>query len=206
MSVMGKTITCSRYFGRRIKVEAMTSSHDPSQADSLDARLDALEDRIARSEARLAAAEDELAILRILGAYSPRVDSGDAEGVAGLWTDDGVYDVDTGRLDGHAGLVDMVTGDAHQGLIAHGCGHVPSLPVVLLDGDRAVATGYTQLVVRSSKPGRYTVLRVTASRWELERRGDVDAPDRGWRVVLRTARAVTDDGEGRALLGRSREV
>ena len=33
-----------------------------------------------------------------------------------------------------------------------------------------------------------------------------DAPDRGWRVVLRTARAVTDDGEGRALLGRSREV
>ena len=59
--------------------------------------------------------------------------------------------------------------------------------------------------VRSSKPGRYTVVRVTASRWELERRGSVDAPDRGWRVVLRTARAMTDDGEGRALLGRSRE-
>ena len=63
-------------------------------------------------------------------------------------------------------------------------------PVVLLDGDRAVATGYTQLVVRSSRTGRYTVMRVTASRWELERRGRVDAPDRGWRVVLRTARAA----------------
>ena len=109
-------------------------------------------------------------------------------------------------LDGHGDLVEMVTGEAHQGLIHHGCGHVPSLPLVLVDGDRAVATGYTQLVVRSSKPGRYTVLRVTASRWELERRGDADAPDRGWRVVLRTARAVTDDGEGRALLGRSREI
>lgn len=173
----------------------MTSSPD---TDALTRRLDAL-------EARVGTAEDELAILRLLAAYSPRVDSGDAEGVADLWTSDGVYDVDTGRLEGHDGLVEMVEGEAHQGLIAHGCGHVPSLPVVLLDGDEAVATGYTQLVVRSSRPGRYTVLRVTASRWELERVGPVDAPDRGWRVVLRTARAVTDDGEGRALLGRSRE-
>lgn len=184
---------------------AMTSSSEALSLDSLDARLAALEARLTDTHDRLAAAEDELAILRILAAYSPRVDSGDAEGVAELWTEDGVYDVDTGRLEGHDGLVEMVTGDAHQGIIAHGCGHVPSLPVVLLNGDRAVATGYTQLVVRSSKPGRYTVVRVTASRWELERRGSVDAPDRGWRVVLRTARAMTDDGEGRALLGRSRE-
>ncbi|UVE94060.1 nuclear transport factor 2 family protein [Dietzia sp. B32] len=183
----------------------MTSSSEASRLDSLETRLTSLETRLNDTHARLATAEDELAILRLLAAYSPRVDSGDAEGVAELWTEDGVYDVDTGVLEGHAGLVEMVHGDAHQGLIAHGCGHVPSLPVVLLDGDHAVATGYTQLVVRSSRPGRYTVLRVTASRWELERRGRVDAPDRGWRVVLRTARAVTDDGEGRALLGRSRE-
>lgn len=183
----------------------MTSSSEASRLDSLEARLTSLESRLGDAHARLATAEDELAILRILAAYSPRVDSGDAEGVAELWTEDGVYDVDTGVLNGHEGLIEMVRGDAHQGLIAHGCGHVPSLPVVLLDGDRAVATGYTQLVVRSSKPGRYTVLRVTASRWELERRGPVQAPDRGWRVVLRTARAVTDDGEGRQLLARSRE-
>ena len=183
----------------------MTPSSTTPNLDAVDARLASVEARIARTERRLATAEDELAILRILAAYSPRVDSGDAEGVAELWTEDGVYDVDTGVLNGHEGLIEMVRGDAHQGLIAHGCGHVPSLPVVLLDGDRAVATGYTQLVVRSSKPGRYTVLRVTASRWELERRGPVQAPDRGWRVVLRTARAVTDDGEGRQLLARSRE-
>lgn len=183
----------------------MTSPSDTAGLDALAARLASVEARIDQTEGRLGAAEDELAILRILGSYSPRVDAGDAEGVAELWTSDGVYDVDTGRLDGHEGLKEMVNGDAHQGLIAHGCGHVPSLPVVMLSGDRAVATGYTQLVVRSSRPGRYTVLRVTASRWELERRGPVDAPDRGWRVVLRTARAVTDDGEGRELLARSRE-
>lgn len=176
-----------------------------SRLDALEARMAEAEARTDRAESRLGLAQDELAVLRILGAYSPRVDSGDAEGVAGLWTSDGVYDVDTGVLDGHEGLEEMVRGDDHQGLIAHGCGHVPSLPVVLLDGDRAVATGYTQLVVRSSRPGRYTVLRVTASRWELERRGSADDPDRGWRVVLRTARALTDDGEGRALLGRSRQ-
>lgn len=183
----------------------MTSSPDTDRLNALEARLASTEARISDTLTRLDAAQDELAVLRILAAYSPRVDSGDAEGVAELWTEDGVYDVDTGVLEGHQGLTEMVRGDAHQGLIAHGCGHVPSLPLVLIDGDRAVATGYTQLVVRSSKPGRYTVLRVTASRWELERRGSADAPDRGWRVVLRTARAVTDDGEGRALLARSRE-
>lgn len=184
-------------------MDLMISPSEASRLDALESRLAATEHRLDAAEAGLTLAADELAIMRILAAYSPRVDSGDAEGVAGLWTQDGVYDVDTGLLEGHTGLEEMVRGDAHQGLIAHGCGHVPSLPLVLLDSDRAVATGYTQLVVRSSKPGRYTVLRVTASRWELERRGPVDAPDRGWRVVLRTARAVTDDGEGRALLGRS---
>lgn len=191
--------------GRLISVEVMTSPPDTARLDALETRLADAEARIADTQGRLDAAQDELAVLRILAAYSPRVDSGDADGVAELWTSDGVYDVDTGVLEGHEGLIEMVRGDAHQGLIAHGCGHVPSLPVVLIGGDRAVATGYTQLVVRSSRPGRYTVLRVTASRWELERRGPVDAADRGWRVVLRTARAVTDDGEGRRLLGRSRE-
>lgn len=183
----------------------MIDGSDTARLDALEARLTSTETGLATARAELARAADELAVLRLLASYSPRVDSGDAEGVAELWTDDGVYDVDTGVLEGHEGLREMVHGDAHQGLIAHGCGHVPGLPVVLLDGDRAVATGYTQLAVRSSRPGRYTVMRVTASRWELERRGRVDAPDRGWRVVLRTARAVTDDGEGRALLGRSRE-
>lgn len=175
------------------------------ESDSTAARLDALEARLDRAESGLARAEDELAIIRIIAAYSPLVDSGDAEGTAGLWTEDGVYDVDTGVLDGRAGIAEMVHSEAHQGLIHHGCGHVPGLPTVLLDGDRAVATGYSQLVVRSSRPGRYTVLRVTASRWEFARTGDVAAPDRGWRVVHRTARAVTDDGEGRTLLGRVRE-
>ena len=52
--------------------------------DALDARLASVEARIDQTEGRLAAAEDELAILRILGSYSPRVDSGDAEGVAAV--------------------------------------------------------------------------------------------------------------------------
>src|SRR5699024_2080062 len=118
---------------------------------------------------------------------------------------DGVYDVETGRLDGHDGLVEMVRSDDHQGIFAHGCGHVPSLPVVLVDGDRAVATGYTQLVVRFSRPGRFTVLRVAARRREVGSCGRREAADRGWRVVLGSARVMGDDGEGRAVLGRSGE-
>ena len=43
---------------------------------------------------RVTALEDKLAILELMTAYGPAIDSGSADAVARLWTEDGVYDVE----------------------------------------------------------------------------------------------------------------
>jgi SnoaL-like domain len=55
------------------------------------------EERIAALEQRLLRVEDELAIGRLMASYGPLVDAGDADAVAGLWAEDGEYDVE-GRI------------------------------------------------------------------------------------------------------------
>ncbi len=63
---------------------------------------------------RVTALEDKLAILELMTAYGPAIDSGSADAVARLWTEDGVYDVDTGVMRGHAAITAMVQSQAHQ--------------------------------------------------------------------------------------------
>lgn len=151
-------------------------------------------DRLEDLDSRLRAREDEAEILRLIAGYFPAVDSGRADEVASIWEPDGVYDVDTGVLNGRDEIAAMVRGDDHQGLIGHGSAHLCGLPEVRVDGDTAVATGHSLLVVRSSRPGRYTVMRATANRWELRRSDD------GWRVTRRIARVLAEDGSGRDVL------
>lgn len=155
-----------------------------------------MEDRIAALEARLQRLEDELAIIRLVTEYSPRVDSGSAEEVAALWTQDGRYDYEAGQPDliGRDGIRAMVRSDAHQGLIHSGVAHVTTTPRVHLDGDRAVATGYS-LLIRHDPEGRgYRVARCSANRWELVRDGDT------WRAVRRVNRLLDGSDEARELL------
>ncbi|GEE00742.1 hypothetical protein nbrc107696_11880 [Gordonia spumicola] len=153
-----------------------------------------LEERLAAVEARLRAAEDRLAIMDLVYSYGPAVDTGSAEGTAAVFTVDGVYDVDTGLLAGAAAISDMVNGDAHQGLVARGCGHLMTAPQITLDGDAATVRSYSQLVVPRSSDRGYAVARLTANRWDLVR------TDAGWRVARRTARLVDGSSRARDLL------
>ncbi|NLU81640.1 nuclear transport factor 2 family protein [Rhodococcus sp. HNM0569] len=127
-------------------------------------------------------------------AYGPAVDSGSAEAVARLWTEDGVYDVDTGVMRGHDQIVAMVQSAAHQNWIGGGCGHVLEPGHILVDGDTAVATGKSQLIIHNAETGGFDVRRVTASRWELVR------IDGEWKVTRRTARLLDGRAEARELL------
>jgi ketosteroid isomerase-like protein len=61
------------------------------------------EDRIAALEQRLRRVEDELAIGRLMASYGPLVDAGDADAVAGLWAEDGEYDVEGWHMRSRAG-------------------------------------------------------------------------------------------------------
>jgi hypothetical protein len=73
------------------------------------------EERLARLETRLLRLEDELAITRLVASYGPLVDAGEAEAVAGLWADDGAYDVEGWQMTSRADIRAMVESDGHQG-------------------------------------------------------------------------------------------
>lgn len=148
-------------------------------------------DRIAALERRLDAAEDELAIIRLVASYGPRVDCGRPDLAPRLMADDGFYDVRGGRFDRGA-FAAMLGGDEHQGLVATGIAHVMGLPWVRVDGDRAVAVNCTQLY-RKTGDG-YAVFSVAQNVWKLERKAD------GWKIVERFNRLIGDDDAARALL------
>ncbi|MEV5388952.1 nuclear transport factor 2 family protein [Nocardia farcinica] len=143
---------------------------------------------------RVEAMEDRWQILELLSAYGPAVDSGSADVAADLWLDDGVYDVDSGMLRGRAGLRAMIEGDMHQGFIRNGSAHLMGLPHIVLDGDRAIVTGHSQLVLKVSDGPEFAVARITANRWELVK------IDGRWRVERRIARLLDGRAEARALL------
>ncbi|MDL9938062.1 nuclear transport factor 2 family protein [Gordonia sp. ABSL1-1] len=144
-----------------------------------------MNDRLAALEARLGALEDERAIRDLISSYGPLVDDGAADEVAGLWSADGVYDVDGYRMEGRGEIAEMVRSDPHRTLIARGCAHFQGPVHVTVSGDAATAAGYSLLIVH--RPDGFGVARATAHHWELSRSAD------GWEAVARTSRAL--DGE-----------
>ncbi|WP_100497437.1 nuclear transport factor 2 family protein [Geodermatophilus chilensis] len=151
-----------------------------------------LEARVAALEERLLRLEDERAVARVVAAYGPLVDGGDAERVAELWEPAGVYDVDELLMTGRAQIEAMVRSSAHQGWIAGGCAHVVGPPHVTVTGDAAVAVCHSLMVVHQD--GVFVVRRATANRWRLRRGAE------GWRVVERTNRVLDGRDEAPELL------
>lgn len=149
---------------------------------------------VAQLAERLQLVEDKLAIMHIVSGYGPAVDSGSAEAVAGIWTADGVYDVDTGSMTGPAEIEAMVRSRSHQGYIHGGCAHLVGPPHIQIDGDTAVATCHSQLVLRDTEQGVNRVARITANRWEFAR------IDGEWKVTVRTNRLLDGRPEAREIL------
>lgn len=150
------------------------------------------DDRLDRLEARVQALEDELAIVRLVASYGPLVDAGEAEAVAGLWSEDGTYDVEGWNMTSQADIRGMVESDGHQGLIGGGCSHFLGPAHVVLDGDTAVAVCESILV--RHRDGGYSVRRAGANQFTLHREPG------GWRIKHRTTRALDGSTEARALL------
>jgi uncharacterized protein (TIGR02246 family) len=132
--------------------------------------------------ARVTRLEDELAIHRVLLRYGLAADVGDADAAAATFTEDGVYDVDVGRMEGRPAVAAMIAGPRHQEMVGH-CAHQIGPAVVdLLDADHAVATGYSRVYLATR--ARTHVYRVSFNRWQLEKR------DGKWLVARRTTRRL----------------
>ena len=153
-------------------------------------------DRLTLLEKRVDRLEDEAEISRLIATYGPLADAGDAEAVAALWVEDGVYDVDEITMTGRAEILAMIRSTNHQAWIAGGCAHFVGPVRVSVDEDAqlAEAVGHSLMVVNE---GGFVVRRATANLWLLRRTED------GWRVVTRTSRVLDGRAEAPALLGRA---
>ncbi len=148
--------------------------------------------RIAALEARLQLLEDKDEIGQIIARFGSAVDSLSGDATADLWTADGVYDFGSAALEGRAQLAGLVKLTTHTSYVNQGCAHVLGAPVVSVDGDTAIATGYSQVFVHVD--GQWQSVRTSANHWVLKRTSD------GWKVIIRTNRLLNGAQDARDLL------
>jgi ketosteroid isomerase-like protein len=150
-------------------------------------------------EERLQRLEDQVAIYQVVCGYGYAVDGLNAEALGRIYAEDGVYAVsDSGVFEGRAGVQAITQLPRHLELVGGGAAHMSTLPYVVINGDRAVATCHT-MVARHDGDG-FLIARLSASRVELERN-----PEGGWHIKRRTNEVLDGDARGPAMLGRLME-
>jgi len=159
-----------------------------SDTDDLRAMVESL-------AARVRTLEDQLEISQLVAQYGPDVDSGSAEAAAELWTSDGTFEaVGAISMQGHEQIAAMVSGKGHQHLINHGCGHVLTVPHVVINGDEATGRSYALNIRWDADADRFWVARVSANSWKWKR-----TPD-GWRISERINANLDGTPEHRQVL------
>jgi len=144
--------------------------------------LDALAARVDELARRVAVLEDERAVLDLLTRYGFAVDSGDPGETAVLYATDCIVEIDgDSSIRSADDMASMVRGARHQSLLPN-CAHQMGPFSIRVDGDRATATGYGRVYLHAADGFR--IWRVSAGRWELERR------DGRWEVTRRWTRAI----------------
>ncbi len=144
--------------------------------------MESVERTVAELARRVERLEDELAIHRLLVSYGLAVDAGDADGGAAVFTEDGVYDVDVGRMEGRDAVRAMVRGARHQEMVGH-CAHQIGPAIVTFGAPgEATAVGYSRVYL-ATRAGTH-VYRVSMNRWRLIKR------DGAWRIAARTTRLL----------------
>jgi SnoaL-like domain len=154
-------------------------------------------------EDRIRAIEDRLAIYNLIASHPPSADTGAQAYIQTIFRDDAELDLGGGKsAKGKGPISDIVQRPAHQEAIKAGLAHFAGLPHVTIDGDRAVATSYLQILTPHPTadaievPGHgasrgYRIHRVGANRWEFVR------TPQGWKIQRRTYRTL--DGTEPAL-------
>ncbi|MGE2835824.1 nuclear transport factor 2 family protein [Mycobacterium sp. SMC-4] len=159
--------------------------------------MTATDDRLAALEQRLSRLEAERDIQRLIASYGPCVDAADAANAAGLWAEDGTYDVEGWRMSSRDDVRAMVASESHRGLVAAGCSHFLGPAVVTVDGDEAVALCESLVVRRAGTdgaPSEFVVWRAAANHFRLRR------IDGTWQIAARTSRLLDGTAAAHDLL------
>ena len=158
-------------------------------------------------EQRIQLIEDQLEIYNLIASHPPSADTGAADYVASVWTEDGVFDRgdEFAKPVGRAAIAGGSSGREHHRAIEHGIAHVAALPYVRVTGDTAFAISYLQILVpdrvgpmfevpnHGSSRG-FHVHRVSANRWDFVRTED------GWRIKRRKLRSLDGSAPAREIL------
>jgi ketosteroid isomerase-like protein len=159
-----------------------------SEIDELRATVDML-------AARVHALQDQVEIMQLVAQYGPAVDSGSGEAAAALWTEDGIFDaIPHLRMEGRDGIVGMVHGPGHQSVITGGCGHVLTVPHIVVDGDHATGRSHALHLRWDAEAGRFWVFQVSANTWLWVR------TPQGWRIAERINANLDGTAEPRMML------
>ena len=140
---------------------------------------------------RVQALEDRLEITQLLMMHPMSIDSGAAEFWMSHWTEDSTMDRyqdperhsgDYAGTYGKATMLEEIKSPELAQLREDGLMHISTSPSILIDGDTASATNYTQLI--GLEGTAYRIRRVIVNRWELRREDGV------WRISKRTMRPM----------------
>jgi len=158
-------------------------------------------------EERVRLIEDRFAIYDLIARHPPSADTGAGEFVASVWAEDGVFDrgAEFPRPSGRAAIAAGSSNPEHHRAIQQGIAHFAGLPYVRIEGDRAVAISYLQILVPDRKgpvfevPNHgssqgFHVHRLSANRWEFVR------TKKGWKISRRTLRPLDGTAEARDIL------
>lgn len=160
-------------------------------------------------EDRLRAVEDKLAIYHLIASHPPAADTGTERYYRDAFTPDGAIDLGGGKsANGNEAIAAIVRAPEHRAAIESGLCHFAGLPRVTIDGDRATAISYLQIItpqkgapsVELSGHGLssgFRIHRAGVNRWELRRTGD------GWKVTRRTLRPLDGTAPARELLQKA---
>jgi ketosteroid isomerase-like protein len=151
---------------------------------------------MATIEERLQKLEDQQAIYQVVCGYGYSVDGCNAQSVGERYAEDGVYAVgDMPSWVGRDAVAGITESAGHLKLVGAGCAHMSTLPFVVIEGDRAVATCHTMVPMHGENG--FFIGRLSASRIELVREADGQ-----WRITHRQNYLLDGNPEGPALLAR----
>ncbi|MGE0387358.1 MAG: nuclear transport factor 2 family protein [Gammaproteobacteria bacterium] len=150
---------------------------------------------IAQLTRRIQALEDERAVRDVITRYCFAVDSDDPDACESLYWGDCVVSIDDKVFYRGSQVRDIVTGPGHQSILPK-CSHVMAPFMVEVDGPRATATGYANVVVRNEDNATSRIWRQSYNRFELEKR------DGTWKIARRISYAV-GSAEAQAVLKKA---
>jgi len=159
------------------------------------AEIDELRATVELLAAQVRELSDQVEIMQLVAQYGPAVDSGSGAAAAALWSEDGTFDaVPQRRMRGRDEIAGMVHGDGHQSLIRNGCGHVLTVPHIVVDGDHATGRSYALNIRWDPGADRFWLARVSANTWRWAR------TPRDWRITERVNASLDGTAEHREML------